>query len=560
MGFRYENWVPRMETSPSSCFDIKQMLEDRFHLDQDITLNYGDYGLFSIKEVIHEAILKERKIALYADYDVDGTMSCVSWVWFFEAIGYKNYTYYIPDRFKEGYGLNLEAVKRLVYEENAELIITMDCGITANTEASWCREQGVQFICTDHHKINPANVPDAFILNPITHPDPEYQFLCGCGITYVLLRKLGEEFSCKPALWYDLLALAGLATICDMVPLNSVNHKLAKLGMKALAVSSRPTLVELLKQAREQESGPVDEQMLGFKIGPRINAVGRLDHAGKIVRAFLGDGTSDLIKYMSTCNEERKKIQDEILVEAFSLAYAQKEQPILFVGGDWHIGVIGIVAARLAETFWKPVWIYSTSQTPIFKGSVRSIPGFDVASAMMSCGELFLKYGGHAAAAGFTFEVSKKEEILSAIVAYASLSQKEKPFLWRSQVTYDFSLDLSLFDLSLLDVLDHLRPFGREFPEPVFKVHGILKKISFYNDKITGEKKHTCILLQSNRFQVFKILFFNNVYEDIQENSLAEVLVTAQKNYWRSRVSLSLIGVDISISSFVSIKDQEKLF
>lgn len=548
MGIRYESWVARMEVSPTSCSEIEQMLGERFHLNPEISLSYGDHGLFKIKDIIYQAIVENRKIALFADYDVDGTMSCVSWVWFFEAIGYSNYTYYIPDRFKEGYGLNMEAVKRLVQEEGANLIITMDCGITANKEASWCKDQGVQFICTDHHKINPESLPDALVLNPVLHPDPEYQFLCGCGITYVLLRKLGEKFSCSNSLWYDLLALAGLATICDVVPLNSVNHKLARLGMKALAASSRPALLALLDQAREKESGPVNEQTLGFSLGPRINAVGRLDHAKKIVKAFLEDGTSDLIAYMSTCNEERKKIQAKIWEEAFHLARKQEDKPILFVGGEWHSGVIGIVASRLAETFWKPVWIYTTTASPLLKGSVRSIPGFDVTSAMTSCGELFEKYGGHQAAAGFTFEEGKKEEIRNSLLAYSSSFKKKNENLWLSQVNYDFPLSLDLLDLSLLDTLDNLRPFGRDFPEPVFKVEGLVKKINFYNDKVTGEKKHTCLFLQSPSFKSFKILFFNHVYDEMRENMKVEALVTAQKNYWNSRLSLSLIGVDLSFS------------
>src|SRR5690606_12030796 len=141
---------------------------------------------------------------------------------------------YIPCRFKEGYGLNLKAIEYLISEEKAELIITMDTGITANAEAAYCRERGVEFICTDHHKIQPEKMPDCVILNPKMHPDEMYQELCGCGITFVLLRRLAENFSVPAGLWGDLLALAGMATICDVVPLNGVNHKLARLGVNAL--------------------------------------------------------------------------------------------------------------------------------------------------------------------------------------------------------------------------------------------------------------------------------------------------------------------------------------
>jgi single-stranded-DNA-specific exonuclease len=178
-----------------------------------------------------------QKLALYADYDVDGTMSCVSWIWFFEAIGFKNYIHYIPCRFKEGYGVNLSAIKHLVESERAQVVITMDTGITANEEARWCKEQGVTFICTDHHKVQPEKMPDSLILNPKMHPDAIYQELCGCGITFVLLRKIAQhltDIKIPDHIWTDILALTGMATICDVVPLNGVNHKLARMGVDAL--------------------------------------------------------------------------------------------------------------------------------------------------------------------------------------------------------------------------------------------------------------------------------------------------------------------------------------
>ena len=547
MGYRYINWRQRGESFPRTLIEVESGLKERCHLDPEISLNYGDYGLSEVQEAVLDAIKQGKKIALYADYDVDGTMSCVSWIWFLEAISYKNYTYYIPDRFKEGYGLNLVAVKRLALEEGAELIITMDCGITANEEAAWCKENNIGFVCTDHHKINPATMPDCLILNPVLHPDPDYQFMCGCGITYVLLRKIGKSFSCSESLWYDLLALAGLATICDIVPLNSVNHKLARLGIKALTQSKRPVLVDLLKEAMDGKTEGLSEQDLGFKIGPRINAVGRLDHGQKIVNAFVGEASQDLVSYMAECNEERKQIQEEIYREAFPLAEAQSHNSIIFIGGDWHIGVIGIVASKLVDHFWKPVWIYSTKDQSLWKGSARSISGFDVTSAMSSCGELFKKYGGHAAAGGFSFECSKAKGISQALCSYADEQKETHEALWTSEAQYDFPLSLSLLDHSLLDVLDRLRPFGHKFPEPVFKIEAVVTHWKFYCDKTTGEKKHTCVFIRSERGKSLKILFFNVVYDFFETGKVSEFLVTVQKNYWRSQISLSLFGVDCSV-------------
>lgn len=546
MGHRYRAWERRLALSPKSALDVEKALKSRSDLDQDISLDYGDHGLSAVIKAVYQAIQDGKKIALYADYDVDGTMSCVSWVWFFQEIGYENFIYYIPDRFREGYGLNLEAIKKLVHKDKAELIITMDCGITANTEAEWCQKNGVLFICTDHHKVNPSNMPDCLILNPILHPDPSYQYLCGCGITYVLLRKLDQYYSLPRDFWVDLLALAGLATVCDVVPLNSVNHKLARLGLQALPMSRRPIIQKLLKEASYHEKSGLNEQDLGFKIGPRINAVGRLDHGHKIVNAFIGNGADDLIEYMASCNEERKQIQEEILADALLKAETQKDLPILFLGGDWHIGVIGIVASRLSEMFWKPVWLYSTSQEGVCKGSCRSIPGFDVADAMVFCSSLFLKHGGHAAAAGFSFSKEKVKEIRESLCSYGESRQLENKDLWVSSAEYDFSLPSKLLSMDLLQVLDSLRPFGQGFPEPVFKVSGVLEKILYYSDKQTGLKKHTCFLVKMPCQREFKILFFNAVFDEIPVGKEARFLVTVQKNFWRGQMSLSLFGKDFS--------------
>ena len=201
MGHKYKNWVAKSDLNPSNYSELLDLLRNNRGFEAIDSLQYGDHGLKAAYDAILAAIRANKKIALYADYDVDGTMSCVSWIWFLEALGYTNYVHYIPCRFKEGYGLNLGAIEHLIDNENAELIITMDTGITANEEAKYCVSRGVEFICTDHHKVQPDKVPDGIILNPKLHPDPVYQELCGCGITFVLLRKLGRELQVPADVW-----------------------------------------------------------------------------------------------------------------------------------------------------------------------------------------------------------------------------------------------------------------------------------------------------------------------------------------------------------------------
>ena len=504
-------------------------------------LDYGDHGLEQAFRTIAHAIQNKKRIALYADYDVDGTMSCVSWIWFLRGIGYSNFTHYIPDRFKEGYGVNLLAIQHLVNEQKADLVITMDTGITANEEARWCRERGVEFICTDHHKIQAEKMPDCIILNPKLHPESRYQELCGCGITFVLLRKLGKVFPVPESLWNDILALTGMATICDVVPLNNVNHKLVQHGVQALWKSQRPVLRRLL-QACAVDSETFDERDLGFRLGPRINAVGRLDHADKVVEAFIGEQIDPLIRYMNVCNEKRKKLQAHIVEEATAQAEEFRDDPLLFLGGDWHQGVVGIAASKIAERFWKPTWLFQRQD--LCKGSARSLPVFDVTDAMASVEKgRFLKFGGHRAAGGFSFQAENESAIREQLNAYARQFRAAQPQIWESAIHYDCELPLHLTDVNLMEHLSPLRPFGHGFEEPIFKIRSRIANVRFYNDKETGKPKHTAVFLEEGGK---KVMFFNEVHTELKNLRQADFLVTGSLQNWQGQAQLSLIGQDFS--------------
>jgi single-stranded-DNA-specific exonuclease len=542
VGQKFASWTPLAKAAPSSMaqlFDIIRANREFVRVDQ---LTYGDYGLLDAAETVSRAIRKGRRIALYADYDVDGTMSCVSWIWFLEAIGYRNYTFYIPCRFEEGYGLNLKAVQHLIDTEGAELIITMDTGITANQEAAYCRSRGVEFICTDHHKIQPEKMPDCIILNPKIHPDPQYQELCGCGITFVLLRKLASQFPVRPEVWNDILALVGMATICDVVPLNGVNHQLANMGVRALLRSQRPVL-RRLREACALEEG-LDEKDVGFRIGPRINAVGRLRHAKEVIRAFLHDEPEPLVQFMGVCNEERKIIQARILREAQQLALAYPDDPILFLGAEgWHTGVVGIAASKIAESFWRPTWLFERQEI-YCKGSARSIPGFDVTDAMAAAGPIFEKFGGHRAAGGFSFLREREDELRLALNAHAHQVRLQQPELWTSSVSYDCHLPPELVTLDLARELEQLKPFGHGFAEPLFCIEGQIRNVRFLQDRTSGEPKHTQLMLDTGRGAAHKVMFFHEVFEDLEQVSRGRFLVYASKNVFRGQVSLQLMGKD----------------
>jgi single-stranded-DNA-specific exonuclease len=549
MGRKFHRWHAMSESIPVDPRDVARLvLQNRQHEPLE-TLEYGDHGLYAVVETVARAIEQGRRIALYADYDVDGTMSCVSWTWFLKAIGYRNFMHYIPCRFNEGYGLNLKAVERLIDEEKAELIITMDTGITANAEARLCKERGVDFICTDHHVIQPDKMPDCVILNPKLHPDGQYKELCGCGITFVLLRRLAGRFKVAPELWTDLLALAGMATICDVVTLNGVNHRLAKLGVAALAKSRRPVLRRLMEAAMSGKSG-ADEKDVGFRLGPRINAVGRLEHADLVIKAFVDEDPEPLIGLMDECNDRRKAIQKRIVEEARIQAAAQADAPILFLGGDWHQGVVGIAASKLAEEFWRPTWLFQRlvgpGGTSLCKGSARSIPGFDVTAAMVEAGAHFVKFGGHAAAGGFSFLPENEGRVFEALCAHAERRRAASPEMWESRITYDCALPRDLTTLDLAHALETLKPFGHGFEEPRFLIEGEVIGTDFYNDKQTGRPRHTAVRIRGAQ-GAQKLLFFNEVLEELRGARRARFVVSAAKDRWQGRESLTLYGHDFEL-------------
>jgi single-stranded-DNA-specific exonuclease len=546
VGVRFQHWKARSNARPEDFSALMALIYGNRQFTAIPSLAYGDHGLEKILKTLVAAIENNKRIALYADYDVDGTMSCVSWIWFLKAIGYQNFVHYIPNRFAEGYGVNLKAVQYLVMQQKAEVIITMDTGITANIEAEWCQHHGVDFICTDHHLIQAEKMPDCLILNPKMHPDPLYQELCGCGITFVLLRQLGKYFSpVAEAVWQDILALTGMATICDVVPLNGVNHKLAQYGVQALLNSKRPILRELLRAAALGGKN-LDEKDIGFRLGPRINAVGRLEHADKVVQAFVDEDPRQLVGYMHQCNEQRKVIQGKIVEEARREAAAFSDDPILFLGGAWHQGVVGIAASKIAEEFWKPVWLFNRKGDRCV-GSARSIPDFNVTAAMSRAGGHFEKFGGHHAAGGFTFRADKEEIIREALIAYAEEEKARNPERWESSIAYDCELPLDLIDLALTDHLHGLRPFGHCFAEPVFCLNVAIDHSTIYHDKQTGQAKHTAVHFKDGRGRGQKIMFFNQVFSELQRGREGRFLVTANKNNWQGTTTLSLIGCDYAL-------------
>jgi single-stranded-DNA-specific exonuclease len=301
-----------------------------------------------------------------------------------------------------------------------------------------------------------------------------------------------------------------------------------------------------LLAASATDAEGLDESHVGFRLGPRINAVGRLEHADLVVKAFVDEDPQPLIEKMGECNLERKRIQEHILREAREQARAAPSDAILFLGGDWHPGVVGIAASRIAEEFWRPTWLFQR-QEGVCKGSARSIPGFDVTDAMASAGELFRKFGGHAFAGGFTFDPAQESALRDRLQAFASRLRQEKPQLWESRILYDCRLPMELASLELADALSQLKPFGNGFEEPRFYVDAEIASVEFYYDKSRTERKHTAVNLRQGPYGIQKVMFFNEVLDELSDQPRARFVVSATRNVFRGRASLSLIGHDFDL-------------
>jgi single-stranded-DNA-specific exonuclease len=237
-------------------------------------------------------------------------------------------------------------------------------------------------------------------------------------------------------------------------------------------------------------------------------------------------------------------IQTGIVREAREQVLDFPDDSILFLGGDWHPGVVGIAASKLTEENWRPTWLFQRKDG-ICKGSARSIKGFDVTEAMMSCGHLFTKFGGHAAAGGFSFPEVHESEIRSKLVEFAQQRRIERPEIWESRIEYDCDLPKELLGLDIMNTLDELRPFGHCFEEPRFKLSLDVRRIQYFFDKVTGDPKHTCVIAGVGSKEQ-KILFFNEVITEIVPNRMHDFIVSLSRNSFRGVMNLSIMGVDWS--------------
>jgi single-stranded-DNA-specific exonuclease len=428
------------------------------------------------------AVEERERIALYGDYDVDGVTSTALLAEFLRACGADVVTY-VPHRLVEGYGLNVAAVERLA-REGARLLVTLDCGIASATEIRAAAAIGLPAVIVDHHTV-PVELPAALaILNP-HQPGCAYptKDLAAVGVAFNLAMALRRALRARG--WFgaaraepdlrEALDLVALGTVADVVPLVGANRVLVRRGLEVLAASRRPGLRALKRVAGIAEGAGVSAGQVGFRLAPRINAAGRLDDAGRGVRLLLEDDPARadaLARELDRENQARQEIERTILEEALHDAAARVgagARGLVLAREGWHAGVVGIVAARIAERFHRPAVLVALGETE-GKGSGRSVEGFHLHEALSACAAHLARFGGHRHAAGVTVERGRVEAFRRAFEAHAAARLRDEDLVPRCRIE-GWIEAREIDERAALD-LARLGPYGAGHPEPVFALRG----------------------------------------------------------------------------------------
>jgi single-stranded-DNA-specific exonuclease len=426
---------------------------------------------------VEKAVKNREKIVIYGDYDVDGVTSIVELYLFFrDHLKYKNIEYYIPHRQDEGYGLNVEALDMII-KGGAGLIITVDCGISAKSEVEFCSQRSVDIIITDHHIPDGGTMPEkAFaIINPKlsrTYPDRE---LSGAGVAYKVVCAIAERFGID--IKDEYIEFAALGTIADIVPLSRENRIIARRGFKKIDATTNPGLLSLKAVSGIKPGAQISTFHVGFILGPRINAAGRLEHAKKAVELFIsGDFnvTDRIANELNTVNEERKSIMNRTHEEAVKML-ENKFDPeadfmIALYDPSWNAGILGLVASKVQKTFSRPAFILTKSDDGLIHGSARSVQMVNIFEAIKSAHAYLERYGGHKMAAGVTLKEENFDNFRNTVNAYLKKSMSRDDFEPVLTIDCPITESVAIKDIKIFDLL---QPWGEGNPKPVFSMGAV---------------------------------------------------------------------------------------
>ncbi|QDT97404.1 Single-stranded-DNA-specific exonuclease RecJ [Gimesia aquarii] len=475
-------------------------------------------GIEDAADRVIAALNAKRRITIYGDYDVDG-MTSTSILLQCLTLANGECDYYIPNRLEDGYGLSCDSIQTLHEEDPQRLVITVDCGITSVKEAALAKELGLELIITDHHQMS-DELPEAACLVHPRLPGSTYEFphLCGAGVAlklaWAVCQKLGDGQKASPQMREYLKCAVGLAaigTVADVVPLLGENRVLVKYGLSAFTERAPLGLLELLKVAEIKPDQKLDTEDIGFAIAPRLNAAGRLGQARLAVELLTTtnqDRATQLAAYLDELNKNRRTVERRILKQAKEMVDENEDwadhATLVLAHADWHPGVIGIVANRVAEHYEKPtVMIALDANSQTGQGSARSFAGFDLHAGFTGCSEHLIRFGGHQAAAGLKIAEEKIEDFRRAFAEFAACAPQ--PSDEELQMRIDAEVCLNEITKQAVQELDRLGPFGQENPRPQF----VATRVDLAEPPRTmGEGgRHLSLVFQQHKTKIRAIAF-----------------------------------------------------
>lgn len=452
---------------------------------------------------ILRAVRGRERVVIFGDYDVDGVTSVAVMVSFLADLGLSA-AYLLPDRFLDGYGLNQETAE-VIAQEGYDLVITVDCGSSSASEVAYLKERGVDVVVTDHHRILHEKPPaDAFV-NPMAWEESSpFRGLAGVGVAFVVVMACyilwKEEAGTAEELprLTDYLDLVTMGTVADMVPLVAANRSLVYNGLNRMRQGGCRAGVTALREISQKGERSLDETTIAYYMAPRINAAGRLGSADSALELLLSEdyrSALDLARFLHARNEERKELERRIFEEA-SLAVEQgyaegKLRTIVLASPDWHQGVVGIVASRMVERFYRPS-VLLVIKDGVATGSARSIEGFNIASALNSCRDVLLRHGGHAMAAGLTIEEARIPELQERLDA--SFEERLPDVPLEQNLSVDAVVSLGQVDMDLLGDIERLAPYGVGNPQPVLAARSVVVR----EVRTVGNGDHLKLVLEQD--------------------------------------------------------------
>ena len=494
------------------------------------------------------ALEKNEKILVFGDYDVDGTTSVACMYKFLQKIYLpQNVEFYIPHRYREGYGVSKMGID-FAKENNFSLIISLDCGIKSIELIAYAKTLGLDFIVCDHHLPDEELPPAIAILNP-KQKDCNYPYkeLCGCGVGFKLISALSQRLNIPETEYLSYLDLVATAIAADIVPLTGENRVLAFYGLKKINEDPCAGIKALVQQSGIEKKFSINNVV--FIIAPRVNAAGRMDDARKAVLMFVEDDFNKVLEYaamLHSDNVDRKDADSTITEEALSIIdgdeiLINKKSTVVF-RPHWHKGVVGIVASRLIEKYYRPT-VVLTQSGEVVSGSARSVVGFNLYEAIHACREHLIGYGGHFAAAGLTMLPANVEAFSNSFEQI--VDSTIEPHLLIPEIIIDTELNFKNITKSFYNILTQMEPFGPENMRPVF----ITKNVQDTSwSKIVKEQHVRFIVKQDNI--IFTGIGFNmaDKFYLLQMNKPLDIVYTLDENEWNGEIHLQLKVIDIRIS------------